>query len=90
MFTPMKRQSIDEIKTALDDFRKTLIVELEDKNQLVRIRINGHFKIIQLDIHEDVKKEEIEIIVPELITKAIENIGNQIRKRLEDLQTVPS
>lgn len=84
----MKRQSIDKIKTALDEFRNTLIIELEDTNHLILVRINGHFKITQLTIQNDVKKEEIEVIIPELMMKAIESIGLQIRKRLEEIQTV--
>jgi|GEM_PF-6815482 hypothetical protein len=85
----MKTQSIDDIKSQLELFRNNLVEEFEDANKCVQLKINGHFKILHLKVPEDLPAEEIERIVPELFTKAIETIGNRIRQKLEDMQTVP-
>jgi hypothetical protein len=85
----MKTQSIDDIKSQLELFRNNLVEEFEDANKRVQLKINGHFKILHLKVPEDLPAEEIERIVPELFTKAIETIGNRIRQKLEDMQTVP-
>lgn len=85
----MQNQTIDGIKSRIEHFRSNLVEEFEDPDQCVQLTINGHFKIIQLKVHDDLKAEEIESIVPELFTKAIESIGNSIRKKLEEIQTVP-
>ena len=85
----MQTQTIEEIKTQLELFRSNLIEEFQDANQRVKLKINGHFKIIELKVPDDLRTEEIERIVPELFTKAIESIGNRIRQKLEEMQTVP-
>jgi hypothetical protein len=87
--TPMKTQSIDDIKSQLELFRNNLVEEFEDANKRVQLKINGHFKILHLKVPDDLPAEEFERIVPELFTKAIESIGNSIRQKLEDMQTVP-
>ncbi len=87
--TPMKTQTIDNIKSQLELFRNNLVEEFEDANKRVQLKINGHFKILHLKVPDDLPAEEIERIVPELFTKAIESIGNRIRQKLEDMQTVP-
>lgn len=85
----MQTQTIEGIKIQLELFRSNLIEEFQDVNQHVKLKINGHFKIIELKIPDDLHTEEIEQIVPELFTKAIESIGNRIRQKLEEMQTVP-
>lgn len=85
----MQTQTIEGIKIQLELFRSNLIEEFQDANQRVKLKINGHFKIIELKIPDDLHTEEIEQIVPELFTKAIESIGNRIRQKLEEMQTVP-
>lgn len=85
----MQTQTIEGIKIQLELFRSNLIEEFQDANQRVKLKINGHFKIIELKIPDDLRTEEIERIVPELFTKAIESIGNRIRQKLEEMQTVP-
>lgn len=85
----MPTQTIEGIKIQLELFRSNLIEEFQDANQRVKLKINGHFKIIELKIPDDLRTEEIEQIVPELFTKAIESIGNRIRQKLEEMQTVP-
>lgn len=85
----MDTKSIEGIKSQLELFRSNLIEEFEDANQRVKLKINGHFKIIELKVPDDLLAEEIERIVPELFTKAIESIGNSIRQKLEEMQTVP-
>jgi DNA-binding protein YbaB len=86
----MQTQTIEGIKSQLELFRSNLIEEFEDTNQRVKLKINGHFKIIELKVPDDLHSEEIEQIVPELFTKAIESIGNKIRQKLEEMQTVPN
>lgn len=86
----MQTQTIEGIKTQLENFRSNLIEEFQDANQRVKLKINGHFKIIELKVPDDLRTEEIEQIVPELFTKAIESIGNRIRQKLEEMQTVPN
>jgi DNA-binding protein YbaB len=85
----MQNQPIDEIKAQLEHFRSNLVEEFEDSNKQIQLRINGHFKIIQLKIPDDLMAEEIESALPELFTKAIDSIGNSIRQKLEEMQTVP-
>jgi hypothetical protein len=85
----MKTQSLDDIKSQLELFRNNLVEEFEDANKRVQLKINGHFKILHLKVPDDLPAEEFERIVPELFTKAIESIGNSIRQKLEDMQTVP-
>lgn len=85
----MHTHTIEGIKTQLELFRSNLIEEFQDANQRVKLKINGHFKIIELKVPDDLRTEEIERIVPELFTKAIESIGNRIRQKLEEMQTVP-
>lgn len=87
--TPMKTQTIDDIKIQLELFRNTLVEEFEDANNRVQLKINGHFKVLYLKVPDNLPAEEIEKIVPELFTKAIETIGNRIRQKLEEMQTVP-
>ncbi|MHA8081658.1 hypothetical protein VR610_10915 [Aquirufa regiilacus] len=86
----MQTQTIEGIKTQLENFRSNLIEEFQDANQRVKLKINGHFKILELKVPDDLPTEEIERIVPELFTKAIESIGNRIRQKLEEMQTVPN
>lgn len=86
----MQTQTIEGIKSQLENFRSNLIEEFQDANQRVKLKINGHFKIIELKLPDDLPTEEIERIVPELFTKAIESIGNRIRQKLEEMQTVPN
>lgn len=86
----MQTQTIEGIKTQLENFRSNLIEEFQDANKRVKLKINGHFKIIELKVPDDLPTEEIERIVPELFTKAIESIGNRIRQKLEEMQTVPN
>ena len=86
----MQTHTIEGIKTQLELFRSNLIEEFQDANQRVKLKINGHFKIIELKVPDDLRTEEIERIVPELFTKAIESIGNRIRQKLEEMQTVPN
>lgn len=86
----MQTHTIEGIKTQLENFRSNLIEEFQDANQRVKLKINGHFKIIELKVPDDLRTEEIERIVPELFTKAIESIGNRIRQKLEEMQTVPN
>jgi DNA-binding protein YbaB len=86
----MQTQTIEGIKSQLELFRSNLIEEFQDANQRVKLKINGHFKIIELKVPDDLRTEEIEQIVPELFTKAIESIGNRIRQKLEEMQTVPN
>lgn len=86
----MQTQTIEGIKSQLENFRSNLIEEFQDANQRVKLKINGHFKIIELKVPDDLPTEEIERIVPELFTKAIESIGNRIRQKLEEMQTVPN
>ena len=85
----MQAKSIEGIKFQLDQFRNNLEQEFEDETKRVKIKINGHFKILALNVPEDLLPAEIEHIVPELLTKSIESIGNSIRKKLEEMQTVP-
>ena len=85
----MKTQTIDDIKIQLELFRNNLVEEFEDANKRVQLKINGHFKILYLKVPDNLPAEEIEKIVPELFTKAIESIGNRIRQKLEEMQTVP-
>jgi DNA-binding protein YbaB len=86
----MQTQTIEGIKSQLENFRSNLIEEFQDANKRVKLKINGHFKIIELKVPDDLPTEEIERIVPELFTKAIESIGNRIRQKLEEMQTVPN
>lgn len=86
---PMKTQTIDDIKIQLELFRNNLVEEFEDANKRVKLKINGHFKILYLKVPDNLPTEEIEKVVPELFTKAIETIGNRIRQKLEEMQTVP-
>lgn len=86
----MQTQTIEGIKSQLENFRSNLIEEFQDANKRVKLKINGHFKIIELKVPDDLRTEEIERIVPELFTKAIESIGNRIRQKLEEMQTVPN
>ncbi|MDT8887414.1 hypothetical protein [Aquirufa regiilacus] len=86
----MQTQTIEGIKSQLESFRSNLIEEFQDANKRVKLKINGHFKIIELKVPDDLPTEEIERIVPELFTKAIESIGNRIRQKLEEMQTVPN
>lgn len=85
----MKTQTIDDIKTQLELFRNNLVEEFEDTNKRVHLKINGHFNVLYLKVPDDLPAAEIEKIVPELFTKAIESIGNRIRQKLEEIQTVP-
>ncbi|MEK6547849.1 MAG: hypothetical protein AABZ56_05995 [Bacteroidota bacterium] len=82
-------QTIEDIKSQIEHFRSNLVEEFEDSSKRVRIKINGHFQIVHLKVPENLKPEEIESIVPELFTKATESIGNRIRQKLEEMQTVP-
>ena len=88
-FTPMKTQTIDDIKIQLELFRNNLVEEFEDPNKQVQLKINGHFKVLYLKVPHNPPREEIVKLVPELFTKAIETIGNRIRLKLEQIQTVP-
>jgi DNA-binding protein YbaB len=85
----MKTHTIDDIKIQLELFRNNLVEDFEDANKRVQLKINGHFKVLSLKVPDNLPAEEIEKIVPELFTKAIETIGNRIRQKLEEMQTVP-
>jgi DNA-binding protein YbaB len=85
----MQNQTIDGIKSQLENFRSNLVEEFEDSNQRIQLTINGHFKIIHLKVSNDLIAKDIESIVPELFTQAIDSIGNRIRQKLEEMQTVP-
>jgi DNA-binding protein YbaB len=63
-----------------------LVQDISDENHLVRLQIDGHFKIVQLSIDKSLSIEEIERIMPDLFSRAIDSIAEKIRLKLEDLQ----
>jgi DNA-binding protein YbaB len=50
------------------------------------MQIDGHFKIVQLSIDKTLSIEEIESIMPDLFSRAIDSIAEKIRLKLEELQ----
>lgn len=80
---------MEELKNQLENFRKNLEEVHSDSNNQISITINGHFKFTNLKIASHLEPKDIEKSIPELFSKAIESIGNQIRKKLEEIQTVP-
>ena len=75
-----------DLKSQLDNYRNLLVQDISDANQLVRLQIDGHFKIIQLSIDKTLITEEIERLMPDLFSRAIDSIAEKIRLKLEDLQ----
>ncbi len=75
-----------DLKSRLDNYRNLLVQDISDANQQVRIQIDGHFKITQLSIDKKLSIEEIERLMPDLFSRAIDSIAEKIRLKLEDLQ----
>lgn len=75
-----------DLKSRLDSYRNLLVQDISDANQQVRIQIDGHFKITQLSIDKKLSTEEIERLMPDLFSRAIDSIAEKIRLKLEDLQ----
>jgi DNA-binding protein YbaB len=80
---------MEELKNRLENFRKNLEEIHTDSNHQISLTINGHFKVTNLKIEANLAHKDIEKSLPDLFSKAIESIGNQIRKKLEEMQTVP-
>ncbi|WP_395767957.1 hypothetical protein [Aquirufa sp.] len=85
----MNQNTIEDLKSELEEFRNNLEEVHTDANQQITIKINGHFKIMHLNIASQLEQAAIEKAVPELFSKAMESIGQKIRKKLENLQAVP-
>jgi DNA-binding protein YbaB len=75
-----------DLKSQLDNYRNLLVQDISDSNELISLQIDGHFKIIQLSIDQTLSTEEIERLMPELFSRAIDSIAEKIRLKLEDLQ----
>ncbi len=75
-----------DLKSQLDNYRNLLVQDISDSNQLISLQIDGHFKIIQLSIDKTLITEEIERLMPDLFSRAIDSIAEKIRLKLEDLQ----
>ena len=75
-----------DLKSQLDNYRNLLVQDISDSNQLMSLQIDGHFKIIQLSIDQTLSTEEIERLMPDLFSRAIDSIAEKIRLKLEDLQ----
>lgn len=75
-----------DLKSQLDNYRNLLVQDISDSNQLISLQIDGHFKIIQLSIDQTLSTEEIERLMPDLFSRAIDSIAEKIRLKLEDLQ----
>ena len=75
-----------DLKTRLDTYRKQLVQDISDAKHLVRLQIDGQFKIIQINIDKSLSIEEIENIMPDLFSRSIDTIAEKIRLKLEDLQ----
>lgn len=75
-----------DLKSQLDNYRNLLVQNISDSNQLISLQIDGHFKIIQLSIDQTLSTEEIERLMPDLFSRAIDSIAEKIRLKLEDLQ----
>lgn len=82
----MLPNNLVDLKSRLDIYRKQLVQEISDAKHLVRLQMDGHFKIIQINIDKSLSIEEIEHIMPELFSRAIDSIAEKIRLKLEDLQ----
>jgi len=85
----MNKNTMDDLKSHLEEFRNNLEEVHTDAKRQITITINGHFKIMQLKIANHLERVDIENAVPELFSKAMESIGQKIRKKLEEIQTVP-
>ncbi len=82
----MSAKNLMDLKSRLDNYRNLLVQDISDANQQVRIQIDGHFKITQLSIDKKLSIEEIERLMPDLFSRAIDAIAEKIRLKLEDLQ----
>ena len=82
----MSPNNLMDLKSRLDNYRNQLVQDISDANHLVRLQIDGHFKIVQLSIDKTLSIEEIESIMPDLFSRAIDSIAEKIRLKLEDLQ----
>ncbi len=82
----MSSKNLMDLKSRLDSYRNLLVQDISDANQQVRIQIDGHFKITQLSIDKKLSIEEIERLMPDLFSRAIDSIAEKIRLKLEDLQ----
>ncbi len=82
----MTPKHLMNLKSQLDNYRKQLIQDISDSNHLVQLRIDGHFKIIEMNIDKKLRAEEIECLMPDLFSRAIDSIAEKIRLKLEDLQ----
>lgn len=82
----MSSKNLMDLKSRLDSYRNLLVQDISDANQQVRIQIDGHFKITQLSIDKKLSTEEIERLMPDLFSRAIDSIAEKIRLKLEDLQ----
>ncbi len=82
----MSAKNLMDLKSRLDNYRNLLVQDISDANQQVRIQIDGHFKITQLSIDKKLSTEEIERLMPDLFSRAIDSIAEKIRLKLEDLQ----
>ncbi|MFM7020017.1 MAG: hypothetical protein ACKOXC_04370 [Aquirufa sp.] len=82
----MSPKNLMDLKSQLDNYRNLLVQDISDSNQLISLQIDGHFKIIQLSIDQTLSTEEIERLMPDLFSRAIDSIAEKIRLKLEDLQ----
>lgn len=82
----MSPKNLMDLKSQLDNYRNLLVQNISDSNQLISLQIDGHFKIIQLSIDQTLSTEEIERLMPDLFSRAIDSIAEKIRLKLEDLQ----
>ena len=82
----MSPKNLMDLKSQLDNYRNLLVQDISDSNQLISLQIDGHFKIIQLSIDKTLITEEIERLMPDLFSRAIDSIAEKIRLKLEDLQ----
>lgn len=82
----MSPKNLMDLKSQLDNYRNLLVQDISDSNQLMSLQIDGHFKIIQLSIDQTLSTEEIERLMPDLFSRAIDSIAEKIRLKLEDLQ----
>lgn len=84
----MNQNAVEDLKLRLEEFRNNLVEVHTDPNQLISFTINGHFKILNLKMASQLNHKDMESLIPELFSKALESIGQQIRKKLEELQAV--
>ena len=85
----MNQNAIEDLKFQLEEFRNNLEEVHADSDKQISLTINGHFKVVNLKIASHLDHEAIEIAIPDLFSKALESIGHQIRKKLEEMQAVP-